>query len=255
MVMSANRWDLSGRIFLVTGASSGIGLATAVLLSQLGATLVLLGRNRERLEAVLPQLSGTGHRLETYDLDISENLPALLKTLAAETSPLSGLVHCAGAQVVRPLRVLMSNEIDRLLRLNVNASLMLAKALRQKGVHTAQTSLVFVSSVMGLVGTAGRSAYCASKSALHAMTKSLAVELAPEGIRVNCVAPGMVRTRMLGETEALIGREQLQRVEQLHPLGFGEPRDVADAIAFLLADTSRWITGTTLVVDGGYTAQ
>lgn len=254
MVMSVNRWDLSGRVFLVTGASSGIGLATSVLLSQLGATLVLLGRNRERLAAVLPQLSGDGHRLEAYDLDASENLPALLKVVA-ETSPLSGLVHCAGAQVIRPLRVLTTGEIDRLLRLNVNASLMLAKALRQKGVHTAQTSLVFVSSVMGLVGTAGRSAYCASKSALHAMTKSLAVELAPEGIRVNCVAPGMVRTRMLDEAGALVGREQLQRVEQLHPLGFGEPRDVADAIAFLLADTSRWITGTTLVVDGGYTAQ
>ena len=249
-----NPLDLTGRVILVTGASSGIGLATSVLLSQLGARIVLVARNKDRLAAALPQLEGTGHRAESFDLATPEGVPAWLKALSAEIGPISGLVHCAGAQIIRPLRVLTSQDIDALLKLSVSAALMLAKGFRQKGVHSASGSIVLVSSVMGLVGAPGRSAYCASKSALNSMAKALALELAPEGIRVNCVAPGFVRTPMLHEAEATLGSEQLRRVEELHPLGFGDPRDVANAIVFLLADTSRWITGTTMVVDGGYTA-
>jgi NAD(P)-dependent dehydrogenase (short-subunit alcohol dehydrogenase family) len=250
-----NPLDLTGRVMVVTGASAGIGLATAILLSQLGARLVLAARNGERLAAALAQLEGAGHRVEQFDLAVPDEVPAWLKRVSAATGAISGVVHCAGAQVIRPLRVLTGGEIDGLLKLNVNAALMLAKGFRQKGVHAATGSLVLVSSVMGLVGAPGRAAYCASKSALHSMTKALALELAPEGLRVNCVAPGFVRTHMLEQAEATLGAEQLRRVEEMHPLGFGEARDVGSAIAFLLSDMSRWMTGATLVIDGGYTAQ
>jgi len=249
-----NPLDLTGRVFLVTGASSGIGLATSVLLSQLGAEIILLARNKDRLMTALSQLEGSGHRIVPFDLAASDTIPGMLKALSTETGEMSGLVHCAGAQMIRPLRVLTSQDIDTLLKLNVNAALMLAKGFRQKGVHTTPGSIVYVSSIMGLVGAPARSAYCASKSALHSMSKSLALELAPEGVRVNCVAPGFTKTPMLAEAEATVGGEQLRRIEELHPFGFGEPRDVANAIAFLVADTSRWITGSTIVVDGGYTA-
>ncbi len=250
-----NPLDLTGRVFLVTGASSGIGLATSVLLSQLGARIVMLARNEHRLLSALPQLEGSGHLAKAFDLVASDGVPGMLRALSAEIGAISGVVHCAGAQLIRPLRVVTSQDIDALLKLNVTAALMLAKGFRQKGVHAAAGSIVLVSSVMGLVGAPARSAYCASKSALHSMSKSLALELAPEGIRVNCVAPGFVKTQMLAETESTLDSEQLRRIEELHPLGFGDPRDVANAIAFLLGDTSRWVTGSTIVVDGGYLAQ
>jgi NAD(P)-dependent dehydrogenase (short-subunit alcohol dehydrogenase family) len=250
-----NPLDLTGRTFLVTGASSGIGLAAAVLLSQLGARVVLMARSTGRLQNALMLLEGEGHRTLSFDLTLPDAVPSTLKSLSVEIGPLSGIVHCAGAQLLRPLRVVTTQDIDSLLKLNVVAALMLSKGLRQKGVHASASSIVFVSSVMGLVGAPGRAAYCASKSALHSMTKALAVELAHEGIRVNCIAPGFVRTPMLDEAEAAVGSEQLRRIEELQPLGIGDPRDVANAIAFLLADASRWITGSTIVVDGGYTAQ
>jgi len=244
----------TGRVILVTGASSGIGQATAIFLSQLGARVVLIARRKEGLTAALTQLEGADHRLEPFDLSDVEAIPNLLKKLSSEVGPISGLVHCAGAQVIQPLRILSTKEVEGIFRINVTAALMLAKGFRQKGVHTPSAAIVFVSSVMGLVGAPGRAAYCGSKGALQAAARSLALELAPEGIRVNCVAPGYVRTPMLEHAEAVISAEGMRRVEEMHPLGFGEARDVAQAIGFLLSDASRWITGSTLSVDGGYTA-
>jgi NAD(P)-dependent dehydrogenase (short-subunit alcohol dehydrogenase family) len=247
--------DLTGRVILVTGASSGIGLATSILLSQLGAKILLMARSEDRLSAAISQLDGSGHRVTPFDLSAGmESIPETIKALSAEHGPLSGLVHCAGLLGIRPLRILATKDIETLFRVNVTAALMLVKGFRQKGVHAQSSAVVLVSSVMGLVGAPGRSAYCASKSALHSMAKSLALELAPEGIRVNCVAPGFVRTPMLEGAEASIGVEALRRIEEMHPLGFGEARDVGHAISFLLSDASRWVTGSILTVDGGYTA-
>jgi NAD(P)-dependent dehydrogenase (short-subunit alcohol dehydrogenase family) len=201
-------------------------------------------------------MEGTGHRVELLDLGQTERLPAWLKEVAAEFGPLEGLVHCAGTQLIRPLRLLTEAEVEGLMSVNFTAALMLAKAFRQREVRAPSgSSVVFVSSVMGMVGAAGRSVYCASKGALDSLARALALECAREGIRVNCVAPGYVKTEMLRQAEATLAEEHLARIQEQHPLGFGEPRDVAHAIAFLLADTGRWITGSTLVVDGGYTAQ
>lgn len=250
-----NPLDLTGRVVIVTGASAGIGLATSILLSQLGARVVLAARSTERLEAARRQLAGEGHWIEPIDFAASGDVAGWVKGLSAKTGPLGGLVHCAGIQLVRPLRLLTEADADGLMKVNVTSALMLAKGLRMKGVHAKGASLVLVSSVMGVVGAAGRTAYCASKSALTSLAKALALELAPEDMRVNCITPGFVRTAMLTQAEAIVGPEQMAAVEKAHPLGFGEPRDVANAAAFLLADTARWITGSTLVVDGGYTAQ
>jgi NAD(P)-dependent dehydrogenase (short-subunit alcohol dehydrogenase family) len=251
--MSINPMDLTGRTILVTGASSGIGRETALLLSQLNARLILVARNRDRLERTQAELEGAGHRVEPFDVTALDAVPGWIKDLASRSGPLHGVVHSAGVYGVFPLRILTASKLEEILRVNLSAALMLAKGFRQKGCHADGGSLVLLSSVAGLVGHAGLSAYAASKSALFGATKSLAMELAREGIRVNCVAPGLVATEMSAQVEAQTPGE-ITAVESAHPLGVGRPRDVANGIAFLLSDAARWITGATITIDGGYTA-
>jgi NAD(P)-dependent dehydrogenase (short-subunit alcohol dehydrogenase family) len=253
--MSFNPLNLKGHSILVTGASSGIGRETSVLLSKLGARLVLVSRNAERLAETERLLEGPGHRVEAFDLTSLSEIPNWLKGLAAEVGPLSGLVHSAGTHFIRPLRVLTPESLDEAMRVNLGAAVALVKGFRQKNVrHSGGASVVLVASVMGLVGQAAVSAYAASKGALISLGKSLALELAGEGIRVNCVAPGLVKSEMTERFLASLTPEQAAAVEKMHPLGIGSPLDVAHAIAFLLAETGRWMTGTTMIVDGGYTS-
>jgi NAD(P)-dependent dehydrogenase (short-subunit alcohol dehydrogenase family) len=250
-----NPLDLSGRVMLVTGASSGIGRDTALLLSQLGARLVLVGRDSGRLEGAVSELAGGGHIIEPFDLAVAEEIPRWIKSVVSNVGPLSGAVHCAAANSHRPLRILDVAKFEEIQRINVTASMMLAKGFRQKGCNAAGGSLVFLSSVTGLVGLPGVAAYASSKAAVIGLTRTLALELAPEHIRVNCVAPAMVKTEMTEQMFQSLTAEQVTAIEAAHPLGVGSPRDVAHAIAFLLSDAARWITGSVLVVDGGYTAR
>lgn len=246
--------ELSGRTILITGASSGIGRATSILLSQLGARLILAGRNKERLDQTARQLEGSDHSIEAFDLTDIDGISQWLKAVASRVGALDGLVHSAGVHITRPLRFLSDESVQEVMSINFGAGLALAKGLRQKGAYNAGASIVYLSSVMGLVGQPGVAAYAASKGAIVALTKSLAMELARDGIRVNCVAPAQVKTEMAEAMQESLSQEQIAVIEAMHPLGIGTPLDVAYAIAFLLADTGRWITGTTLVVDGGYTA-
>jgi NAD(P)-dependent dehydrogenase (short-subunit alcohol dehydrogenase family) len=246
--------DLQQRTVVVTGASSGIGRATSVLLSQLGARVLLIGRNEKRLAETASQLSGEGHRVEPFDLNEVDSIAQWLKGLSSETGVLHGLVHCAGVHITRPLRFLSNDDVDGVMRINLNAAIGLAKGFRQKGVCQSGGSIVLLSSVMALVGQPGVAAYAASKGAIAALTKSLSLELARDGVRINCIAAAQVETEMTEAMHQSLSPEQVAEIHAMHPLGIGTPLDVAHAVAFLLADTARWITGTTLVVDGGYTA-
>jgi NAD(P)-dependent dehydrogenase (short-subunit alcohol dehydrogenase family) len=248
-------FGLEGRRVLVTGASAGIGRAVSVHLAGLGARLVLAGRNRGQLDATLASCPGTGHVCSVFDLADLAGIPAWVKGLAAEAGPIYGLVHCAGVQLVKSLRAMSESDLGPLFTTNVHSGLLLAKAIRQRKVRDEQVSLVFISSVMGQVGSPGRSAYCATKGAVEAMVRALALELAPEGIRVNGVAPGFLRTAMFDDLSKMLTQEQIATIESQHPLGLGTPEQVASVIAFLLGSPSSWVTGTTLVVDGGYTAR
>ena len=250
-----NPMDLTGRRIMITGASSGIGRETAILLSQLGAKLVLVARNASRLEETKSLLEGSGHRVEQFDLEALDEIPAWMSGLGQQFGTLSGLVHCAGIQMTLPLRSITSRQIAKITNVNLSAAIMLVKGLSQKGVLASSGSVVLMSSAMGLVGSPATSLYSATKGALIALAKSLALELARDSLRVNCIAPAFVDTPMFEEMKNLLRAEALAKIESAHPLGIGLPRDIANAVAFLLADTGRWITGTTLVVDGGYTAQ
>jgi NAD(P)-dependent dehydrogenase (short-subunit alcohol dehydrogenase family) len=145
--------------------------------------------------------------------------------------------------------------VNELLRTNLLSAIMLMRGFSQKDCHAAESSVVFLSSIVGFTGRPSASVYGASKAALVGLAKSLAVELAGHRIRVNCVAPAFVETEMFAQFRETLPPEQLEALERAHPLGFGTARDVANAVAFLIANTGRWITGSTLVVDGGYSAQ
>jgi NAD(P)-dependent dehydrogenase (short-subunit alcohol dehydrogenase family) len=253
--MTVNPLAMKGRNILVTGASSGIGRETAILLSELGANVVIAGRNRGRLEGTRDRMQGSTHRIEAFDLTAADAIPGWIKQIALETGPLSGLVHSAGIQKTIPLRVISAASIEEVTRINVTSAIMLVSAFRQRGCAVPGGSVVLISSVAGLVGQPAIGAYSASKAALIGFTRSAAMELVHQGLRVNCVAPGYVDTEMAAGLREKLTAEQFETLAQMHPLGVGKPLDVAHAIAFLLADTGRWITGTTLIVDGGYTAR
>jgi NAD(P)-dependent dehydrogenase (short-subunit alcohol dehydrogenase family) len=251
-----NPLDLSGKTVLVTGASAGIGRGTAVLLSRLGARIVLSARNTERLEQTAREMDGSGHHIAALDLTNPNEIAAWITEVVQAVGPLHGLAYCAGIGTMVPLRFLKLEQIEEVMRVNFYSAALLTKEFARKRVHRAAASIVFVASVAGIVGTPARTAYSASKGALIAFAKSAAVELAKDDIRVNCVAPSYVRTEMYEKAGDFLTPAQLQAcVESRQPLGLGTPLDVAQAIAFLLADTGKWITGSVLAIDGGFLAQ
>jgi NAD(P)-dependent dehydrogenase (short-subunit alcohol dehydrogenase family) len=251
---SVNPLSLRSRRILVTGAASGIGRAACALLSRLEARVAAVDVDEAGL-ASLP-LPGEGHTRRCFNLENVEQIPAWMAEWALEGGPFFGVVHAAGLSCVQPLRLLTPAAYRKVLLLNTEAALALARGFQKRAVSGATGgSIVFISSVMAIAGASGAAAYSLSKSALHGLARSLAIELAPAGIRINCVAPGFVKTPMFDRMAALWDAAQLSRVEADHPLGLGTPADVANSIAFLLADTGRWITGSVLTVDGGYTAQ
>lgn len=250
-----NPLELTKKRILVTGASSGIGRSTAVLLSRLGADIVLVGRSKERLQETYNQLSSGNHCIEPYELAANVNgIPEWMKKIVDIGGPLHGFVHCAGIEYILPVRSITPEKYDELMRINMKAAFFLAKGFCQKDCYNKGASIVFIASVAGIIGQAGLSIYSASKGALISLTKALAIEFAQNDIRVNSISPGHVETAMGLKVKANLSKEQYKSIVKMHPLGLGFPEDVANAVAFLLAETGRWITGTNLVVDGGYTA-
>ena len=247
-----NPMDLTGYTILVTGASSGLGRETSILLSKLGANVVLGGRNEKELQETKLLMEGEKNYIKPFDLSKLETINDWVKEIASETGPIHGLVHCAGVATTMPLRGLSIKKLEEIMQINFMAAVSLTKAIRLKGVRSESVSIVHIASVAGLIGQAGLCAYSASKGALIAFCRSVALELAKEKIRINCIAPGQIMTEMGEKTKAVLPPEHFKALEDKHPLGFGETVDVANAVAFLLADTGKWITGTTLVVDGGF---
>ncbi|WP_241985448.1 SDR family NAD(P)-dependent oxidoreductase [Cryobacterium sp. TMT1-21] len=246
---------IEGKRVLVTGASSGIGLATAIEIANHGGRVVALARNSARLADTMARLQGTGHSSVEYDLSDLDGIPVLVQRIARSMEGLDAIVHCAGLHSARPLASVEPTDIRRVMDVNVNAAIMLAKGFRHRQVQKVAPSIVLLSSSLGLVGQAGTSVYSASKGALVSLAKSLALELARQDIRVNAVCPGIVETEMTENLARTIGPQAFESIRLAHPLGLGTPQDVAATILFLISDASRWITGSVIAVDGGYTAQ
>jgi len=230
---------------LVVGATGGLGCEIARHLKAEGAELVLSGRNEEKLQALAQEL---GANTIAADVSTSEGRIELAKAVSA----CDGLVYAAGVAPVAPVRYLKDADAERCLSVNTTAPLLLIRDLLKKKKLNPGASIVWLSSVASSRGTAGYAAYAGSKAALEAAARCLALELAPKGMRVNCVAPGMIETDMADAAAERISEQALAEHLKAYPLGAGQPADVAAAASFLLAGESRWVTGVTLPVDGGF---
>ena len=248
--------DLSARVALVTGASSGIGRATARTFAQAGATLALVGRDGARLEAVADACRSLGSpRVEEIEIDLVEDEApqAVVERTVANLERLDILVNSAGIIGSGPAAETSDEEFDRMMDVNVRSVFRLS---REAIPHLEKTggTIVNVSSVAGLRPYPGLLPYCASKAAMDQMTRCLALELGPRGVRVNAVNPGVVVTNLhrAGGMDEEAYQAFLERGGETHPLGRGgQPEEVAELILFLASDRAAWITGTTMSIDGG----
>lgn len=244
-----NPFSLCGKTILVTGASSGIGRETAIRCSKLGAKVIITARNEERLKETHSQMDGYGHELVIAELTNPEDL----NNLVAQTHDLDGVVLCAGRAMTSPFAFNTRDKYDEVFNINYFAPVELLRLLVKKKKVNKNSSVVFVSSIGGVFGySLGNSIYGATKASIHSTMKFCAKELAPKGIRVNSVCPGMVNTPLIGGGS--ISDEQYKADMERYPLKrYGEPEDIANGIIYLLSDASSWVTGHALVIDGGIT--
>lgn len=248
--MSYNPYSLEGKTILVTGASSGIGQKTAIECSKMGAKLLVVGRNVERLQDTISQLEGEGHSQIVAELTDSEDLTNLVASLPV----LDGLVLCAGiGGMTKPLLFCTKESFSNVYEVNVFSTIELLRLLVKKKKMAKESSVVIVSSIGGVrVFNPGNGVYGSSKSAVNSLMKFCAVELAPKKIRVNSVNPGMVHTKLI-ENGTISDEQQKLDIEKYPLKRYGETIDVALGIIYLLSDASSWVTGHSLVIDGGLT--
>jgi NAD(P)-dependent dehydrogenase (short-subunit alcohol dehydrogenase family) len=234
---------LDGKTVLVTGASSGIGQSIAEACAEVGARVVLHGRNEQRLGQVLKSLQGEGHGVIAGDLNDFDHLFALVDQLPE----LDGVVHCAGIDGVAPMRMVQPQMLENVFRINYMAPMVLTQRLLQRKKIRAHGAILFMSSIAAKTGKVGVGPYSGSKAALLGTMRPLALEVAKHGMRVNALCPGIVLTPLFDGFKEHIQQD----VAPSYPLGLGEPQDVAYAAVFFLADASRKITGTDFSIDGG----
>lgn len=246
-----NPFNLSGKRILVTGATSGLGEAIAQNCARMGAKIIVTGRNQERLARSLDALcliSNLPHLSVQADLTVAEQRAELVATLGTE---IDGLVHSAGISRLCPVRMMSTAHLCEIQAINVEAPVMLTQALLKKNLISVGGSILFISSIAAHIGVAGVGAYSGTKAALIAISRCLAMEVVKRRVRVNCLSPALVETSMLEGISMVVGSRKCD--DSNYPLGFGKPEDVANAAIFMLSDASSWITGTTLVMDGGLT--
>lgn len=248
----------AGKTVVVTGASSGIGREVACRLGAEGANVVLLARREEKLQELACHLEQLGRKSLPIRCDLTrpDEVASAVSVLLSSFGPPDVLVNCAGQEQMCPFLRTTEENIEEQIRVNLSGAMTLTRLVVSAMIRDKRTGCVVnIASVVGQVGVVGSAIYGAAKAALIGWTRCVALEWASKGIRVNCVAPGWVQTDMYERITQRLTEEQQRNIEEMHPLGLGTAADVAAAVAFLASDEARWITGTILTVDGGYTAQ
>jgi NAD(P)-dependent dehydrogenase (short-subunit alcohol dehydrogenase family) len=248
-----NPFTLKGKTILVTGASSGIGRGIAVECSKMGAFVIVTGRNKERLHETYNLLEGDGHAQIIADLSKNENIENLID----QCPPLDGCVNNAGIPKLSTIKFIKHESLKEILDINTIAPIILTSTLVKKKKIKKGASVVFISSISGvIISTLGESTYSASKGAINGFVKGAAIDLASQRIRVNSVNPGLIQTNILELANEIFSEEQIQEKLKQYPLKrIGQPEDVAYAAIYLLSDASSWVTGSNIVIDGGFTLQ
>jgi len=243
---------MSPHLGIVTGAASGIGLATAELLLKKGWRVGLLDRDSGPLQATARQLDD--HMVTLHPIDVCDEaeVTSTIASLSKRFGPVRGAVTCAGVAADVPFLDTTAKQVRRVFDVNLVGTFTVTKACAASMANAQAGSIVTISSVSGLRGSPGRSAYAASKGAVIALTKVMAVELAAAGIRVNCIAPGSTETPLVAAVHTPQQRAAIQQAIPLHR--YAQPCEIADTIAFLLSDKSSFVTGQILGVDGGQLA-
>lgn len=243
-----NPFSLEDKNILITGASSGIGRATAIECSKFGAKVTITARNEERLVETISMMTGDGHQYIVADLNNEEDI----QLIAERTTQLDGVVNNAGIGSTKPLAFYNLKEINTVFQANTFAPMLLMRWLIKKKKLNNGGSVVFTSSISSKQPFPGNGIYGSSKAALELYTKYFAQELAPKGIRANSIHPGMVETKLIHG--GAVSEEDLKADLAKYPLGrYGKPEEIAWQIVFLLSDASRWTTGTSIIIDGGLT--
>jgi NAD(P)-dependent dehydrogenase (short-subunit alcohol dehydrogenase family) len=244
-----NPFSLTGKTIFVTGASSGIGRVVAIECSKMGARMVITGRNSERLKETCDKLSGTGHSMLAADIASEEEV----RRVAESLPPIDGMVHCAGIYRLAPVSFANQELVREVMETNFLGPMALTRETARLKKINRDGSVVFVSSVAGShVSSPGGSVYSASKSALIGMSRGIALDFAPKGIRVNTIAPATIQTGIFDGSP--VSEQQLSEDIKKYPLKrYGKPEEVAYMVIYLLSDASMWVTGSNLVIDGGFT--
>ena len=244
---------LKGKVILITGASSGIGRMCAIIASMLDASIILIGRDAEKLNQTLGNLKPGNHLTYSYDLNDVSGIEEIIAECTLKVGKINGFIHSAGIELTKPLLTLHAKDFQDLFNINVIAAFELAKQISKKKYCSPEgASYIFISSVTGKIGEPGKIAYSSSKAALIGGSKSMAKELANRNIRVNCILPGIVQTELTDKMFKSIPEDSVRKIIEKHPLGIGTPEDIAYCASFLLSDLARWITGASIVIDGGY---
>lgn len=248
-----NPMDLTGKKILITGASAGIGRESALLCAELGAKVIIIARNEERLAELAKILGNSLLNYYCFDLSEIEKIEDLIKEITNNHGSIDGMVHSAGIADNRQLSMYRYPKVHEVMKINFYAFFELVRTLSKKGRFNQGFSIVGISSIVSLQGDAAQTVYAASKAAVDGSMRCFAKELHSKGIRVNTVMPSMTRTEMYNNFIKISGVLEEQLIQRQY-LGIGETRDIANAIAFLLSEASRFVTGTQLIVDGGFTS-